>query len=76
MRSRQGPAKEGACKGWRTVFLTDSNSYVRQNKETRKKTRELTSVKKDTAPLEEEIREIEAKPSAFDIVYLDHDTAI
>lgn len=76
MHSRQGSAKEGACKGWRLAFLINPNSYVQQNKETRKKTRELTNVKKDTAPYEEEIREIEAKPGAFDAVDLDHDTVI
>jgi len=34
----------------------------------------LANVKQDTAPFEEEIREIEAKPSAFDVVYLNCDT--
>ena len=74
MRSRQGSAKEGAYKGWRPVFPYTQNSYVKQNKEARKKTRELGNVKKDTAPLEEEIRELEAKPCAF--VCLDHAASI
>lgn len=58
------------------MFLIDSNSYVQQNKEARKKTRELANVQKDTAPLEEEIREIEAKPSAFEVYDLDLDPDI